>query len=805
MKKLYYTLCMLLIAGLSVSQNVYKTYQDGKIWFKLKDNQPIVKKKDDNPLNLTVNHLPFLQKVVGGNQITRFYKPFFAMTHDEAMQRTYQLNFTDIYNVDKIIAALKTCPEIEYAEKVPYDEVCLTPNDYSSSQQWYLAQINATSAWNYFSTGSTRRIAIVDNAVQVTHTDLSANVWVNAGEVANNNIDDDGNGYIDDINGYDVADLDNDPNPPNTSFGHGTHCAGDASASTNNSTGISAIGFSTKIIGVKATSNSGNAQSISNGYEGVSYAAAAGAHVISLSWGGSSSSGTAQNVINAAYNAPSKPVILAAAGNSNVNTMFYPAAYTNVLSVASSTTGDVKSSFSNYGTWIDITAPGSNIYSTVPNNTFASMSGTSMACPLTAGLVGLMRSLAPTMTQSQIISCLTSTCININSQNPNYVGQLGAGRIDANAAMACVNSSLSNPPAAAFAANNTSICPGQQVQFTDQSAGATSWAWTFAGGTPASSTAQNPLITYNTPGTYTVTLVATNSNGSSTATQTNYITVSSTGQAPPFTEGFQNTQFLPTGWSSLDAAPTGIFWTRNTTVGGFNTSTACAMFDNYASDAQGSRDEMRSLKLDFSTLSTCTLRFDVAYARYGLYNNVMYSDSLAIYISTNCGQSWTQVYLNGGTNLSTNGGVDVQNTMFVPTASQWRTESVSLNSYIGQQSVIVAVQNRGRYGQALYVDNINLQYTTITVGSPELTDEWTINLFPNPSNGNINLAMDLVNQDNYTIEITNAIGQVVYTEALNSYIGSYNKTINLTANNKGVYFVTVRSSNKQFVKRIVLM
>jgi subtilisin family serine protease len=796
---------MLLIAGLSVSQNVYKTYQDGKIWFKLKDNQPIVKKKDDNPLNLTVNHLPFLQKVVGGNQITRFYKPFFAMTHDEAMQRTYQLNFTDIYNVDKIIAALKTCPEIEYAEKVPYDEVCLTPNDYSSSQQWYLAQINATSAWNYFSTGSTRRIAIVDNAVQVTHTDLSANVWVNAGEVANNNIDDDGNGYIDDINGYDVADLDNDPNPPNTSFGHGTHCAGDASASTNNSTGISAIGFSTKIIGVKATSNSGNAQSISNGYEGVSYAAAAGAHVISLSWGGSSSSGTAQNVINAAYNAPSKPVILAAAGNSNVNTMFYPAAYTNVLSVASSTTGDVKSSFSNYGTWIDITAPGSNIYSTVPNNTFASMSGTSMACPLTAGLVGLMRSLAPTMTQSQIISCLTSTCININSQNPNYVGQLGAGRIDANAAMACVNSSLSNPPAAAFAANNTSICPGQQVQFTDQSAGATSWAWTFAGGTPASSTAQNPLITYNTPGTYTVTLVATNSNGSSTATQTNYITVSSTGQAPPFTEGFQNTQFLPTGWSSLDAAPTGIFWTRNTTVGGFNTSTACAMFDNYASDAQGSRDEMRSLKLDFSTLSTCTLRFDVAYARYGLYNNVMYSDSLAIYISTNCVQSWTQVYLNGGTNLSTNGGVDVQNTMFVPTASQWRTESVSLNSYIGQQSVIVAVQNRGRYGQALYVDNINLQYTTITVGSPELTDEWTINLFPNPSNGNINLAMDLVNQDNYTIEITNAIGQVVYTEALNSYIGSYNKTINLTANNKGVYFVTVRSSNKQFVKRIVLM
>ena len=115
-----------------------------------------------------------------------------------------------------IINEMKAGGGIDYAEKVPYDQMDLTPNDPSYSSQWHLNTIGAATAWNSFSTGSTIRIAIVDNAVDRNHTDLSGNLWVNAGEIASNSIDDDGNGYVDDINGYDVADLDNNPNPPNT-------------------------------------------------------------------------------------------------------------------------------------------------------------------------------------------------------------------------------------------------------------------------------------------------------------------------------------------------------------------------------------------------------------------------------------------------------------------------------------------------------------------------------------------------------------------------------------------------------------
>jgi serine protease len=704
MKRLIYLGLMLLLANACLSQSVYPHYQDGKVWFKLKDNHPVVMTKGEDPYNISLRSLDFTKQALSGFQITRLKKPFYTAKTDGKLLRTYELWFNNPQEVDLIIEALKSCPQVEYAEKVPYDQLFLTPNDYNASNQWYLQKINATGAWNYFSTGSTAVVAIVDNAIQYNHTDLNANKWVNPGETANNNVDDDGNGAVDDMNGYDVSDDDNNPGPPNTSFNHGTHCAGDASASTNNGTGIAGIGFSVKIMSVKATSDGGSSSSITDGYAGISYAANSGADVISCSWGGSGYSSTGQNVVTNAWNMGS--IVVVAAGNSNVNTQFYPAAYTNALAVASSSSSDAKSSFSNYGTWVDVTAPGSSIYSTIPSNTYGSMSGTSMACPIVAGLCGLMKSLNPGITQTALINCLLNSCDNIDSQNPSYIGQLGAGRINANNAMACVAGTMNAPPNANFTASATSTCTNTPVQFTDMSTNnPTSWSWVFPGGTPASSTQQNPSVTYASPGTYSVTLYATNSNGTSTYSQNNYITVSNTGQVLPYSEGFQGTQFLPAGWTARDAGSTSIFWTRNSTVG-YN-STASAFFDNYTLDAAGARDEMWSPKLSFASLSTCTLKFDVAYARY----DATYSDTLAVYISTNCGTSWTQLYIKGGNTLSTNGQVDVQNAMFVPTSAQWRTETINLNAYVNQGSVMIAFQNRGRWGQALYLDNINITGT----------------------------------------------------------------------------------------------
>ncbi|GAB4140968.1 MAG: hypothetical protein Fur0041_16190 [Bacteroidia bacterium] len=504
------------------AQQVFPEYQDGKIWFLVKQDARINKALNEDPHHLPLHTLPFISGIVKNHQVTGLARPFWNAKNSDVLPRTYMLEFSDAQNVMNIIAELKATGKVEYAERVPLTKTCLTPNDPSYSSQWNLAQINASGAWNYFSSGSNIVIAIVDDAVDRNHPDLSPNLWVNTGEIANNNIDDDGNGYIDDINGFDVGNNDNNPNPPSSAYDHGTHVAGIASARANNNTGIASIGFSCKLMAVKATTSS---SSITNGYDGIVYAVNSGADVINMSWGGTGSSTTAQNIITWASN--QGVLLIAAAGNSNVNSMFYPAGYSECMAVASTTTGDVKSSFSNYGTWVDISAPGSNIYSTLPGTGYGNKSGTSMASPLVAGLAGLMLSLNPGLTPSDIKSCITSTAVNINAANPSYTGQLGAGRIDANAAMQCISATLNWPPQANFTANVTTVTAGGNVQFTDLSIyNPTSWSWSFQGGTPATFNGQNPPpIVYNSPGTYNVTLTVTNANGNDQDVRTGYITV----------------------------------------------------------------------------------------------------------------------------------------------------------------------------------------------------------------------------------------------------------------------------------------
>jgi len=168
---------------------------------------------------------------------------------------------------------------------------------------------------------------------------------------------------------------------------------------------------------------------------------------------------------------------------------------------------------------------------------------------MVAGLAGLMWSLNPGMARADLINCLLTTSTNIDAVNASYIGQLGAGRINAAAAMTCVSATLSNPPVADFIANYTTVTAGGQVNFTDLSTYTpTSWNWTFAGGTPASFSGQNPpAITYNTPGTYNVTLTVSNTNGTDTQTNTNYITVNAAGGCTsvnlPIPAGWTLTQY----------------------------------------------------------------------------------------------------------------------------------------------------------------------------------------------------------------------------------------------------------------------
>jgi PKD repeat protein len=254
-------------------------------------------------------------------------------------------------------------------------------------------------------------------------------------------------------------------------------------------------------------------------------------------------------------------------------------------------------------------------------------------------------------------------------------------------------------PYANFSATPLTPCTGQTVQFTDLSTFSPSaWSWSFPGGTPSTSTAQNPAIVYNTPGTYPVTLIATNNAGSGTTTFTTYITVNST-QLPPYVEGFVSTTFLPAGWSGVNAGNPSYFWKRNPLVG-FN-STQSAYFDNFNYTVNNDQDEMRSMGINFSGYTSLSMTFDVAYARY----NTTRSDTLEVLVSNDCGATWTSLYLKGGATLSTAAN---QTSAFVPTNAQWRNETINISAYAGMNNVLFAFRNHGRHGNNLYVDNINI-------------------------------------------------------------------------------------------------
>jgi len=269
-------------------------------------------------------------------------------------------------------------------------------------------------------------------------------------------------------------------------------------------------------------------------------------------------------------------------------------------------------------------------------------------------------------------------------------------------------SAVPSLPTASFEANATTVCEGSAVSFTNTSSGVpTSYSWTFQGGTPATSTATNPVVTYNTAGTYTVELTATNASGSNTQTSVGYITVTPvSGQALPLTEGFSGTTFPPTGWTIINENLGDTTWRRSATYGVTPTAGNSMWFDNFNVNDIGNSDEMRTPKLNFTGLSSAQLTFSVAYAAY----NATYVDGLEVGISTDCGTTWNTVYSKSGSTIGTTNlpTANAQTTIFLPTATQWRTETIDLTTYIGQNGVILAFRNIAGYGNALYVDNINI-------------------------------------------------------------------------------------------------
>lgn len=709
MKKFQF-LFFVCCAATIMAQEVHRDYVDGMVYARV-TGEVTKSLLTANSRSIESADIESLEPLVAKFGISRVVRPFAAASDDGILPHIIRIHFSQAGLVDQLITELYELEQIVYAEKIPLARTTATPNDYAlSSASLHLNQINATGAWNYFSGNSNITVAIVDNAVMWTHTDLVGNVYTNAGETPNNGIDDDNNGYIDDVNGFDVADWDNDPLPPNVNMSHGTMCAGIAAARTDNNNGVASIGWNVKMIPVKAQPDMGSVSTVLYGYEGIVYAARAKAKIISCSWGSSLSSKTEQAVVNYAWNRGS--IVIASAGNSNGPFINYPGSYNNVYSVAGVDQNDVKSNLSSYGPWVDIAAPGDNIYTTLPytgSPNYGGGTGTSMAAPMVAGLAALIWSKSPAMTKQDVLNCISSTAVNISTISANSSYTLGAGRIDALAAMQCAASYSAIPPVAQFSAFMRNTCPNTPVQFTDSSLYLpTAWSWTFQGGNPATSTQANPVIQYSLPGTYSVALAASNAYGTDTEARVGYITVSGP-ISPPLVEGFEQPVFLPQGWTAKNIMNDSMYWVRRSNLGAFGTSTACAIFDNFTYSAEGERDEMLTPKYTFTNVVSAQLHFDVAYARY----DQDYSDTLQVLISTNCGASWTSIYVKGGSQLAT---APDQSPMFVPSSTQWRTDLIDITGLTaGQSNVMFSFVNRGHYGQPIYLDNINIVFPTPTV------------------------------------------------------------------------------------------
>ncbi len=336
----------------------------------------------------------------------------------------YRIQLTSEANSASMIFQLEADPNVVFAEPDHLAHLIAIPNDPLYPGQWGLDKINAPTAWDSQTGNTNIVIAIVDAGIDVDHPDLASQLWTNPGEIPGNGIDDDNNGYIDDTHGWNMVD-DNADLSDNT--GHGTEVAGVLGAASNNGQGVAGLCWNCQLMVLKVT-QSGGVANYSDIIEAINYAADKGAEVINLSLGGSSDSVSLRLAVE---EAAKTAVVVGGAGNDNQDVPFYPAAYEAVLAVAGTNASDTKVSSSNYGSWVDVTAPGEMITTTFDGGSYGLTSGTSMAAPYVSGLAGLLRSANTDWSANTTYAQIMQTATDVDSVNPGYEGLLGSGRIDA--------------------------------------------------------------------------------------------------------------------------------------------------------------------------------------------------------------------------------------------------------------------------------------------------------------------------------------------------------------------------------------
>lgn len=346
-------------------------------------------------------------------------------------------------SVLRAINILKKDPNIAYVQPDYIYEAAVTPDDVDFNKLYAMhntgqtggtvdSDIDAIEAWDKFSGSGEVLVGVVDTGIDYTHPDLVDNIWTNFGEIADNGLDDDGNGYIDDIHGWDFAYNDNDPVDGN---GHGTHCSGTIAAVGNNGIGVAGVNWQASLVALKFLNDSGRG-STSTAVDAISYANAMGIPITSNSWGGGAYDQALKDVIS------DGGLFITAAGNSSSNNDInpnYPSNFdnNNIIAVAAADHNDNLASFSNYGAIsVDLAAPGVDIYSTVPGADYNYYSGTSMAVPHVSGAAALILGYNPSLSTEEIKEILLGSIDYVEF----FDGlMLTAGRLNTNNALNMIN------------------------------------------------------------------------------------------------------------------------------------------------------------------------------------------------------------------------------------------------------------------------------------------------------------------------------------------------------------------------------
>ncbi|MFN7846408.1 MAG: M43 family zinc metalloprotease [Bacteroidota bacterium] len=365
-----------------------------------------------------------------------------------------------------------------------------------------------------------------------------------------------------------------------------------------------------------------------------------------------------------------------------------------------------------------------------------------------------------------------------------------------------VNSNTVCAPDADFYTLTPAVCVNSSVNFVDNSSlgAATSWNWTFPGGSPATSTDQSPVVTYATPGTYSVSLTVSNANGSNSVTKNSYVTVESTTAditTPTFFEGFENlTLGAANGWSTTNLGG-GSAW-ATTTATAYTGAKSVRL--NNISNTPGFIDELITPSIDLTQFTSPRLYYKVAYANLTATDNI--TNSFQILSSVDCGKTWGVRRTYTETALET---VTPQNSTFTPTnQSQWREDNINLSSFAIYSNIIFKFKFVAGEGNNLYLDDINLNNTTSLTEMESLENNFRV--YPNPSDQDAVVYFSTESNATIVVKVFDLLGKEVYTNNMGTLAaGNHNLILNKeTLSGSGLYFVRLSVNDTQLTRKFIL-